>query len=188
MFGVFDGVERMDGVFLLTITGVCDLLERILSGLGVKIESFLVDARRFAAGDIEANRSNVDRIRGDAMFLRAVSIAFAFWSRIRSLTLSANCKAIVSRFDVSAIRKDGPPDGLLGVSPPSNRNGVPSSSPHVINGLSAMPGCGDGVFTKLNPRMFGVAKELTIFPSTSILPLELSACDFARSWIVFLSL
>lgn len=50
-------------------------------GLGVIIESCipnLADANRFAAGDIVANRSNDDRICGDAMLRRAVSIALAF--------------------------------------------------------------------------------------------------------------
>lgn len=42
-----------------------------------------------------------------------------------------------------------------GVSPPSNLNGVPSISPQVIRGLSVTPGCGEGVFTKLYPLIFG---------------------------------
>lgn len=66
---------------------------------------------------------------------------------------------MVSRRDVSTMRNDGPVDVRNGVSPPSRRNGVPSSSPQVISGLSVRPGCGDGVLTKLNPRIFGVVES-----------------------------
>lgn len=38
-----------------------------------------------------------------------------------------------------------------GVSSGSNLSGVPSISPHVMNGDSSTPGAGDGVLTKLYP-------------------------------------
>lgn len=170
---IFVGVvaDRMDGVFRLTNDGVralCGVLA-IDDGLGVNRLSRTFtrdDASRLAAGDIEAKRSSVDRMCGEAIFRRAVSIAFAFWLRIRSPAFSANCNPMVSRREVSAMRNDGPVDVRNGVSLPSRRNGVPSSSPHVMSGLSVRPGCGDGVFTKLNPRIMGVAELLLCtFPS-----------------------
>lgn len=58
---------------------------------------------------------------------------------------------------------------MIGVSPPSSRNGVPPISPHVMSGLSAAnPGCGEGVLTKLNPRTFGVSDADCAFPSIPI--------------------
>lgn len=186
--GVF-GVD-MDGVFRLTSDGVCALYGvRDIDGLGVSELSLkLPRAKRLAAGDIEARRSNVDRMCGEAIFRRAVSIAFAFWPRIRSPAFSANCNAIVSRRDVSAMRNDGPLDVRNGVSLPSRRNGVPSSSPQVISGLSVIPGCGDGVFTKLNPRMIGVAEPMVCtlpsMPTRSAGPL---ACTVQRKRLIGLA-
>lgn len=173
VLGVFGVIAPNDGVFLLTSDGVralCGVL--VIDGLGVNRLSLTFtrdDANRLAAGDIDAKRSNVDRMCGDAIFRRAVSMAFAFWSRIRSPAFSANCNAIVSRREVSAMRNDGPVDVRNGVSLPSRRKGVPSSSPHVMSGLSVRPGCGDGVLTKLNPRIFGVAELMpSTLPSTPI--------------------
>lgn len=166
LFGV-----RINGVFRRTNgDGVVILLEGVIRGLGVNNESRtpirLLDANRFAAGDIDANRSNVDRMYGDAIFLRA-SNSFAFCSRIRSPAFTANAWPIDSRLDVSAMKNDGPPIGRVGVSDPSKRNGVPSSSPQVINGLSATPGCGDGVFTKLNAwRLPARTESARVLPST----------------------
>lgn len=82
---IFVGVvaDRMDGVFRLTNDGVralCGVLA-IDDGLGVNRLSRTFtrdDASRLAAGDIEAKRSSVDRMCGEAIFRRAVSIAFAF--------------------------------------------------------------------------------------------------------------
>lgn len=81
---IFVGVvaDRMDGVFRLTNDGVralCGVLA--IDGLGVNRLSRTFtrdDANRLAAGDIEAKRSSVDRMCGEAIFRRAVSIAFAF--------------------------------------------------------------------------------------------------------------
>lgn len=78
IFGVVADVN--DGVFRLTSDGVRALCG-VLDGLGVSRLSLTFtrdDANRLAAGDIEAKRSKVDRMCGEAMFRRAVSIAFAF--------------------------------------------------------------------------------------------------------------
>lgn len=81
---IFVGVvaDRMDGVFRLTSDGVRALCGvRAIDGLGVNRLSLTFtrdDANRLAAGDIEAKRSSVDRMCGEAMFRRAVSIALAF--------------------------------------------------------------------------------------------------------------
>lgn len=74
--------DDLDGVFRLTSDGVralCGVL--VIVGLGVSKLSLTFtrdDANRLAAGDIEAKRSRVDRMCGEAIFCRAVSIAFAF--------------------------------------------------------------------------------------------------------------
>lgn len=74
--------DNRDGVFRLTSDGVralCGVLD--IDGLGVSRLSLICtrdDANRLAAGDIEAKRSRVDRMCGEAMFRRAVSMAFAF--------------------------------------------------------------------------------------------------------------
>lgn len=166
--GIFLGVRINEALRRTNGDGVIDLLTGVTRGLGVSTESrtpILLDANRLAAGDIDANRSSVDRMYGDAIFLRA-SKALAFSSRIRSPAFSASACASVSRFDVSAMWKAGPAIGRIGVSEPSRRNGVPSNSPHVINGLSATPGCGDGVLTKLNAARFSaLTASANVFPS-----------------------
>lgn len=170
--GIFFGV-RSAGVFRRTNgDGVDDLWDddddAADRGLGVRYVSrtpMRPDAKRLAAGDIEASRSNVDRMYGDAIFLRASS-ALAFWSRIRSPAFSASANASDSRLEVSAMWKEGPATGRNGVSDPSKRNGVPSSSPHVMRGLSATPGCGDGVLARLNAlRLAARADSARVFPS-----------------------
>lgn len=72
----------LDGVFRRTSEGVCDLCGVLdIDGLGVSKLSLTCtrdEANRLAAGDIDAKRSRVDRMCGEAMFRRAVSMAFAF--------------------------------------------------------------------------------------------------------------
>lgn len=77
------GVATNFGVFFRTSgDGVCDFrkLDDVDRGLGVNSVSLPIrdDAKRFAAGDMAANRSNVERMCGEAIFRRAVSSAFAF--------------------------------------------------------------------------------------------------------------
>lgn len=69
----------------------------------------------------------------------AASIALRFLSRYDSLALSAKAIANFSLLDISGILKVGPDEDVYGVSLPSSRKGVPSISPHVINGDSVRP-------------------------------------------------
>uniref|UniRef100_A0A1A9Z4S9 Uncharacterized protein n=1 Tax=Glossina pallidipes TaxID=7398 RepID=A0A1A9Z4S9_GLOPL len=131
-----------------------DLFCEVVKGEGVDTigvrKPSLVVAKRRAAGDMEASRSILDRINGDAILRRAVSIAFCFCALIFSPIFSAKAKAIFSRLDVSLILNDGPALERTGVSEPSKRKGVPSISPQVIRGEKASPGLGDGAASGSN--------------------------------------
>lgn len=63
-----------------------------------------------------------------------------------------------------------------GVSPPSNRKGVPSISPQVISGdwSGPSPGRGDGVATNEYCPLPGLSDEM-LMPSTPIFPDTLAS-------------